>query len=177
MKLVFLTTDISDFTQQDGMRRKKRKTRVKRLCVTNVTRLLLACLSWSSLDFFFFVFLFLFLFFNKKNLFKGWWRLVERVFKQNYCHACHTRFAVFFPFPCCCVCSLKLINSILASNKTLVLEHPVWTFNTLLLVAIEPQSGKMIFKIWSVLSVYWLDYCYRLDPFISYSQPCKSFLK
>ena len=29
----------------------------------------------------------------------------------------------------------------------------------------------MIFKICSVLSVYWFDYCYRLDPFISYSQP------
>ena len=68
--------------------------------------------------------------------------------------ACHTRFAVFFPFPCCCVCSLKLIKSILASNKTLVLEHPDWAISTLLLVAIEPQSGKMIFKIWSVLSVF-----------------------
>ena len=50
------------------------------------------------------------------------------------------------------------IKSILASNKTLVLEHPDWAISTLLLVAIEPQSGKMIFKIWSVLSVYWLDY-------------------
>ena len=32
-------------------------------------------------------------------------------FKQNYCHACHTRFAVFFPLPSRCVSSLlgKLI--------------------------------------------------------------------
>ena len=23
--------------------------------------------------------------------------------KRNYCHVCHTRFVVFFPFPSCCV--------------------------------------------------------------------------
>ena len=38
----------------------------------------------------------------QKDLFKGKWRC----FKQNYCHACHTRFAVFFPLPSCCVSSL-----------------------------------------------------------------------
>ena len=27
-------------------------------------------------------------------------------FKQNYCHACYTRFAVFFPLPSCYVSSL-----------------------------------------------------------------------
>ena len=32
--------------------------------------------------------------FTKKDLFKARWRLVENVFKQNYCHACHTRFAI-----------------------------------------------------------------------------------
>ena len=95
---------------------------------------------------------------------------MERVFKQNYCNACHTRFDVFFPLPSCCICSLKLIKSILAINKTLDLDHPDWAFSTLPLVAIEPQSGKMIFKIWSVLSVYLLDQ-------ISYAQPSKSFLK
>ena len=26
-------------------------------------------------------------------------------FKQNYCHACHTRFAVFLALPSCCVSS------------------------------------------------------------------------
>ena len=57
--------------------------------------------------------------------------------------------------------------SILGSSKTLVVEHPDWEISTFLLAAIEPQSGKMKFKIWSVLSVYWLD-------IISYSQPCKS---
>ena len=62
MKPVFLTTDISDFKQQDG--RKKRKTRVKRLCVTNVTRLLLA----GFVVIFTYLFFCLFLFLNKKKI-------------------------------------------------------------------------------------------------------------
>ena len=42
----------------------------------------------------------------QKNLFKGKWILAKSFFKQNYCHACHTRVAVFFPLPSCCVSSL-----------------------------------------------------------------------
>ena len=30
----------------------------------------------------------------RKYLFKGRWSLAENYFKQNFCHACHTRFAV-----------------------------------------------------------------------------------
>ena len=47
-------------------------------------------------------------FFYKKNLCQGCWRLVESFFKQNYCHAFETKFAVFFPLPSCCVCSPKI---------------------------------------------------------------------
>ena len=43
---------------------------------------------------------------SQKDLFKGKWSLAKSCFKQNYCHACHTRFAVFFPLPSCCVSSL-----------------------------------------------------------------------
>ena len=43
-----------------------------------------------------------------KNLFKGKWSLAKRYFKQNYCHACHTKFAVFFPLPSCCLSSLMM---------------------------------------------------------------------
>lgn len=32
----------------------------------------------------------------QKDLFKGKWDLEENYLKQNYCHSCHTRFAVFF---------------------------------------------------------------------------------
>ena len=39
----------------------------------------------------------------QKDLFKRKWSLAKSYFKQNYCHACHTRFAVFFPLPSCCV--------------------------------------------------------------------------
>ena len=94
---------ISEFTQRDG--RKKRTA--KHLCVTKVTGLLpethkgfcyyLAVLSshninvsWSF----------------TKDLFKGICSLAKSFFKQNYCHACHTRVAVFFPLPSCCVTSL-----------------------------------------------------------------------
>ena len=35
------------------------------------------------------------------------WSLVGGYFKQNYCHTCHTRFAVVFPFPPCRVSLLK----------------------------------------------------------------------
>ena len=33
----------------------------------------------------------------QKDLFKGKWDLEENYLEQNYCHACHTRFAVLFP--------------------------------------------------------------------------------
>ena len=45
---------------------------------------------WSSLKFLFSGLL-------HEDLFKGEWSSAEKFFKQNYCHACHTRFAVFFP--------------------------------------------------------------------------------
>ena len=44
----------------------------------------------------------------QKDLFKGKWSLAKSCFKKNYCHACHTRFAVFFPLPSSCVSSLML---------------------------------------------------------------------
>ena len=55
-------------------------------------------LSWSSLTSMFSDLL-------RKDLFKGKWSLAKSCFKQNYCHACHTRFAVLFPLPSCCVSS------------------------------------------------------------------------
>ena len=33
----------------------------------------------------------------------GKWSLAKSCSKQNSCHACHTRFALFFPLPSCCV--------------------------------------------------------------------------
>ena len=56
-------------------------------------------MSWSSLRI-------NVLWFLQKDLFKGKWCLAKSYFNQNYCHACHTRFAVFFPLPSCCVSSL-----------------------------------------------------------------------
>ena len=63
----------------------------------------LGVLSWSSLN------ISVFWSFTK-NLFKARWSLAESFFKQSYCHACHTRFAVGFPFPSCCVLKLTILN-------------------------------------------------------------------
>ena len=52
----------------------------------------------------------------QKDLFKGKWILAKSYFKQNYCHACHTRFAVFFPLPSCCVSSLLLVLKLRIEN-------------------------------------------------------------
>ena len=59
----------------------------------------LGVLSWSSLYIIFSGLL-------QIHLFKGRWSLEKSLFKQNYCHACQRRFAVFFPLPSCCVRSL-----------------------------------------------------------------------
>ena len=42
----------------------------------------------------------------QKDLCKGKLSLAKSYFKKNYCHACHTRIAAFFPFSSCCVSSL-----------------------------------------------------------------------
>ena len=79
--------DTSEFTKQNG--RKKRTA--KRLCVTKVTGLLLMCFA---------------VIFTQKDLFKEGCSSAENFFNQNYCHACHTRFADSFPLPSSCVSSL-----------------------------------------------------------------------
>ena len=87
----------SEFTQQDD--RKKRMA--KRLCVTNLTWLLLV-------HFVIFTSHLCFLDFYEKICLKEG-EVWQKVFiKQNYCHACHSRFAVFFPLLSYYVSSLML---------------------------------------------------------------------
>jgi len=99
-----------------------------RLCVTNVTGLLLMCFVVIFTHKLMFSGLLL------KDLFKGGWSLAEKLFKQNYCHACHTRFAVFFPLPSCYVSSLItahnapreaiwLVDRYFAGKKIKTLSH------------------------------------------------------
>ena len=87
--------DNSEFTQQDG---RKRRT-AKCVCVTNVTGLLLVCVV---------------VIFTKYQCFSVFYKKIRLkedevwgnyFFKQNYCHACQTRFAVFLALPPCCVSS------------------------------------------------------------------------
>ena len=40
------------------------------------------------------------------DLYKRIRLMAKGYFKQNFCHACHIRFAVFVPLPSCCVSSL-----------------------------------------------------------------------
>ena len=88
----------SEFLQQDS----KKKRMAKRLCVTNVTGLFLEhFLWWSSL-----IVKIICPGLLQKDLFKGGWSSADKFFKQNYCHPCHTRFAVFLPLPSCCISSL-----------------------------------------------------------------------
>ena len=64
----------------------------------------------------------------QKDLFKGKWILAKRYFKQNYCRACHTRFALFFPLPSCCLSSLLIRGAV--SQKTFsALQALVWSKN------------------------------------------------
>ena len=84
----------SDFTQQDG--RKKRTA--KHSCATNLIGLLLVFCRDLHLTPTFTRSL-------QNDLFKGKWSLAKSCFKQNYCHACRTRLAIF-PLPSCCVSSL-----------------------------------------------------------------------
>ena len=64
----------------------------------------------------------------QNDLFKGKWILAKRYFKQNYCRACHTRFAVFFPLPSCCVSSL-LIRGAVSQKILSAFQALVWSKN------------------------------------------------
>ena len=83
-------------TQKDS--RKKRTA--NRICVTNATGYYLRVLSRSSLN------ITVFWSFTKISAYtRGRWSLGENASKHNYCHACQTRFAVFFLLPSHCVSS------------------------------------------------------------------------
>ena len=87
--------DNSEFTQRDG---RKRRT-AKCVCVANVTGLLLVCVV---------------VIFTKYQCFSVFYKKIRLkedevwgifFFKQNYCHACQTRFTVFLALPPYCVSS------------------------------------------------------------------------
>ena len=63
----------------------------------------------------------------QKDLFEGRWSLTESFCKQNYCHACHTRFSVLFPLPSCCV----IISSLIVNFPLFLprLEKPLTAWN------------------------------------------------
>ena len=72
----------------------------------------------------------LFPFLLHRDVIKGMWSLAKSFLKQNYCHARHTRFNVFFPLPPCWVNSL--------------LFRQIKTF------ANDLTSGKYCWQVWRV---------------------------
>ena len=97
----------------------------KRLSVTNVTGYYSRVLSGIHLTLMFVALL-------QKDLFKEMWSLADGFFKQNYCHACHTRFAVVFPLPFCCVSLLfwarKRIRKLKQQRFWATDVNQKWTF-------------------------------------------------
>ena len=69
--------------------------------------------------------------------FKGKWSLAKSYSKQNYCHACLTRLAVFLPLPSCCVGSLLRLRQVKRRYKS---EFAVF------------QSSSRLFHLASALS-------------------------
>ena len=77
----------------------------------------------------------------KKIPFKGEWSLAKSCLKQNYCHACYKRFAVFFPLPSGCVIKFTksecLRNSSLSLTLTFSLSSAVTSRQVLVSAFIE----------------------------------------
>ena len=102
---------ISEFMQHDG--RKKRTA--KCLCWQGYY---LHVLLWSLLNILMFSALL------QNNMFKERWSLRQNYFKQNYCHACHTRFAVLFDLLFCCISSPW--NFCTRYSKVILQENQWW---------------------------------------------------
>ena len=102
----------SEFTQQDG----RKKRRAKCLCdkYDRAISYVFCCNPHLTL---------IFSGLLQKDLFKGRSSLAEIFFKQNYCHACHTRVAVFFPVLSCYVSSLVTENLLFkVANKFIFIQ-------------------------------------------------------
>ena len=89
----------------------------------------LLVLSWSSLT----------------SMFSGLLQcsFAKSCFKQNYCHACHARFDVFFPVPSCCVSSVMTLMSETAAYVIMFVlvfknKHLLCSFN--LLIEVKQQG-------------------------------------
>ena len=84
----------------------------------------------------------------KKIPFKGEWSLAKSCFKQNYCHACYTRFAVFFPLPSGCVNKFTqsecLRNSSLLFTLTFSLSSAVTSRQVLVSAFIEKLFSRTV---------------------------------
>ena len=144
------------------------KRTAKRVCVTNVTDRAITCVFCHDLH--------LTLIFSvllQMYLFEGRWSLAERLFQQNYCHACHTRFAVFFHLPSRCISSLLKKTAILYHrhhhhHHYRIISSTVWKHSHLIiwgqagmvvkqsdLTSWHPSQCHIFHKVWKS--------CFKLD--------------
>ena len=74
---------------------------------------------------------------QKRSVMKVWRKIYS---KLNYCHVFHTRFAVFFPLPSCC------ISSVLARKGTLFYTHAsvIYLIHWLQLIIQTSLGGWML---------------------------------
>ena len=81
----------------------------------------------------------------QKDLFKERWSLRQIFFKQNYCHTCHTRFAVLFDLLCCCISSLW--NFCTHYSKVILQENQWWCRE---MFSVFQATIHQYFTIWSL---------------------------
>ena len=93
-------------------------------------------------------------------LFQEKWSWAESLFKQNYCHACHTRFTVFFPLPSCCVNSLMTVDGLwcCVSTKRTPAQETRTIAPTKLLTGPSEREWRQLFLL-RCFTLYFLSFC------------------
>ena len=91
--------------------------------------------------------------------------MAKSYFKQN-CHACHTRFAVFFPLPFCCVSSLLFSgtgngdkSNSDSGNEIGTVAHPLYPNSESHITLASVKSNKLLMRI---TEMFTKDKCFRL---------------
>ena len=93
----------------------------------------------------------------QKDLFKGNWSLARSYFRQNYCHTCHTRFAVFFSLPSCCVSWLTVNHASRCKARSRITLLMVTSRITFYMIAYTaPLSSRWIKGIGGNLDLSWI---------------------
>ena len=80
---------------------------------------------------------------------KTGWSLSEMFFKQNYCHACHTRFVIFFPLLSCHISSLLADCGCVSTTIIPLCTLPVEPFFRLLDFGALTKDSTVVNLCWA----------------------------